>query len=124
MVGLEAKVFMERDPFTLSGGEKRRLAFAAVLSMSPDFVVFDEPTCGLDPEGVGRFILLARALKDIGTGLVIISHDGQVINALSDRIVYLRPGASNLVMSRREFFSNPDYNKVISPAADREESPA
>jgi len=122
MVGLDANTFIERDPFTLSGGEKRRLAFAVVLSMSPDFVVFDEPTCGLDPEGVGRFILLARALKDIGMGLVIISHDGQVINALTDRIVYLRPDASNLVLSRGEFFSNPDYRRVVSPAIAEDDS--
>lgn len=123
MVGLQADVFAERDPFTLSGGEKRRLAFAAVLSMSPDFVVFDEPTCGLDPEGVGRFILLARALKEIGTGLVVISHDGQVIKALADKIVYLREDASNLILSHREFFDNPEYRKVISPVAGWSESP-
>lgn len=123
MVGLDADTFKERDPFTLSGGEKRRLAFAAVLSMSPDFVVFDEPTCGLDPEGVGRFILLARALKDIGMGLVIISHDGKVINDLADKIVYLRPDASNLVLSHREFFGSPEYSRVISPAVDQESSP-
>ncbi len=116
MAGIDADTFADRDPFTLSGGEKRRLAFAAVLSMSPDFVVFDEPTCGLDQEGVGRFILLARALRDKGVGLVIISHDGQIIRSLADNIVYLRRDAGNLVMSCDEFFENPQYRKVVSPS--------
>lgn len=114
MVGLDADDFVSRDPFTLSGGEKRRLAFAAVLAMSPDFVVFDEPTCGLDPEGVGRFVVLARRLKSLGTGLVVISHDGQVISSLADRIVLLRGDASNLVMNRDEFFADSVYSTVVS----------
>ncbi|MEW6413122.1 MAG: energy-coupling factor transporter ATPase [Candidatus Zixiibacteriota bacterium] len=115
MVGLDASKFADRDPFTLSGGEKRRLAFAVVLSMRPDFVVFDEPTCGLDPEGVGRFILMAGELKKMGVGLVIISHDGDVIKSLADKVVYLRNDASNLVMPRTDFFANPDYCKIVSP---------
>ncbi|UCG60933.1 MAG: ATP-binding cassette domain-containing protein [Candidatus Zixiibacteriota bacterium] len=119
MVGLEADTFGSRDPFSLSGGEKRRLAFAAVLSMSPRFVVFDEPTCGLDPEGVGRFIALAKALKDMGTGLVIISHDGQVIHSLAEHIIYLRNDASNLVLSPTEFFGNPQYRRVVSPLSNQ-----
>jgi energy-coupling factor transport system ATP-binding protein len=116
MVGLDASVFSDRDPFTLSGGEKRRLAFAVVLSMRPDLVVFDEPTCGLDPEGVGRFILLARGLKDAGVGVVVISHDGHLIKSLADKVVYLRNDSSNLVMAKSEFFANPDYYRVVSPA--------
>ncbi len=116
MVGLDASKFSDRDPFTLSGGEKRRLAFAVVLSMRPDVVVFDEPTCGLDPEGVGRFILMARGLKEAGVGMVVISHDGQLIKSLADKVVYLRNDSSNLVMSSTEFFANPDYRSVVSPA--------
>ncbi|UCD64541.1 MAG: ATP-binding cassette domain-containing protein [Candidatus Zixiibacteriota bacterium] len=118
MVGLDAKEFAGRDPFTLSGGEKRRLAFAAVLAMSPDFVIFDEPTCGLDPEGVGRFIVLARTLRRLGAGLAVISHDGELIRALADSIVMLRTDVSNLVMTADEFFANPDYCKIVSPAGD------
>jgi energy-coupling factor transport system ATP-binding protein len=68
-------------------GEKRRLAFAAILSMQPPFVVFDEPTCGLDPEGVGRFVSLARRLKQAETGQVIISHDLDLLRGLCDRII-------------------------------------
>ncbi len=115
MVGLEPRTFGPKDPFTLSGGEKRRLAFAAVLSMSPQFVVFDEPTCGLDQEGVGRFILLARALKLRGVGMVIITHDGDIIKALTDKVLYLKGDSSWIELSRAEFFGNDGWMGIVSP---------
>ncbi len=120
MVGLEPKIFAQKDPFTLSGGEKRRLAFAAVLSMSPRFIVFDEPTCGLDQEGVGRFILLAQALKERGVGMVIITHDGSVIQTLADRIIHLRRDSSHFELSKTEFFQDDRWVGVVSapPEAD------
>ena len=89
MVGLKPSQFAERDPFTLSTGEKRRLAFAAVLSMSPSIVVFDEPTAGLDGDGVGRFVALSRRLKDDGVGQMIISHDPNLISRTADRVLSL-----------------------------------
>lgn len=104
LVGLDPTVFTNRDPFRLSGGEKRRLAFAAVLSMRPDMVVFDQPTCALDPEGVGRFIRLAKELKQSGAGVVVISHDGEVIRALSDRVLVLDGDGSCRVGEASAFF--------------------
>lgn len=89
LVGLNPHEFLLRDPFTLSMGEKRRLAFAAILSLGPSFILFDEPTCGLDPEGVGRFVSLTRALKQAGLGQAIISHDQPLLKAISDRILSL-----------------------------------
>jgi len=105
LVGLDFETFSKRDPLTLSMGEKRRLAFAAVLSMSPQFVVFDEPTCGLDPESVSKFVGMARALRGSGMGLVVISHDGSLIRSLTDRVLYL-DGTSGCSISRTdEFFA-------------------
>ncbi|MGH8015112.1 MAG: ABC transporter ATP-binding protein [Candidatus Zixiibacteriota bacterium] len=89
MSGLSFEQFYKRDPFTLSLGEKRRLAFASVLSIFPGFIVFDEPTCSLDREGVGRFILMAQGLKKAGAGVVFISHDDEIIKALADKIILL-----------------------------------
>ncbi len=89
LVGLNPHEFLLRDPFTLSMGEKRRLAFAAILSLGPSFILFDEPTCGLDPEGVGRFVSLTRALKQAALGQAIISHDQPLLKATSDRILSL-----------------------------------
>jgi energy-coupling factor transport system ATP-binding protein len=114
MVGLDPANFAERDPFTLSAGEKRRLAFAAVLSMTPRFIVFDEPTCGLDQEGVGRFVLLAEGLKEAGVGLVVISHDGSILQALADRVLYLNGSGSTSEFSHNEFFDEGKWQGVVS----------
>lgn len=115
MVGLSHSDFAHRDPYTLSAGEKRRLAFAAVLSMAPRFVIFDEPTCGLDPEGTGRFVLMARQLRDRGMGLTIITHDGNIINRLADRVLHMSGDGGYELMTRSEFFSGGRADGVVSP---------
>lgn len=106
MVGLPFDQFFERDPFTLSLGEKRRLGFAAVLSVFPNFIVFDEPTCALDREGVGRFISLARALNGAGMGVVIISHDEEIIKTLADKIIALDDLGNFWTVPPEEYFQN------------------
>ncbi|HVP07792.1 MAG TPA: ATP-binding cassette domain-containing protein [Candidatus Acidoferrum sp.] len=115
MVGLDVNKFGQRDPFSLSMGEKRRLAFASVLSMAPLFVVFDEPTCGLDQDGVGRFVLLSQALKRHNVGQVLISHDGDVINTLADRVLYLKNKSQLEELSTRQLFESNQYAGVVSP---------
>ncbi len=112
-VGLPPEAVRTRDPFTLSMGEKRRLAFAAILSMSPQFVVFDEPTCALDREGVSRFVLLSQALKKQGVGQVIISHDPEVIALLSDSVLYFRGDGSAVEMSPEQWFGDSQYRPVM-----------
>jgi energy-coupling factor transport system ATP-binding protein len=114
LVGLSPQKFAERDPFSLSVGEKRRLAFAAILSMSPSFTIFDEPTASLDQEGVGRFIGLAKALKSHGMGLVIITHDSEVVQAVADRVIYL-PGDRRVeTLEVSTLFSDPRYTSVLA----------
>jgi energy-coupling factor transporter ATP-binding protein EcfA2 len=114
MVGLNPARFADRDPFSLSAGEKRRLAFAAVLAMAPSFVIFDEPTAGLDGEGVGRFIALSRALRRLRVGQVIISHDGDVVRQLCDRALYITRRGDLLPLSLSELFDDPRYAGVVS----------
>lgn len=114
MAGLNPEQFADRDPFTLSAGEKRRLAFAAVLSMKPSLVVFDEPTAGLDQEGVARFLHLAGALRERGLAQVVISHDGDVIRHLADRVFYLKSLNEALEMTPGEFFAEEIYAGVVS----------
>ncbi|RKX27278.1 MAG: ABC transporter, partial [Candidatus Zixiibacteriota bacterium] len=115
MAGLNWEVFSERDPFRLSGGEKRRLAFAAVLSMMPQIVILDEPTCGLDQEGVGRFIVLAQALHERGKGLVVITHDGDILQALADRILRLDNDGNGQAFRRETFFADEQLAGTVSP---------
>ncbi len=115
MVGLEPGRFIERDPFHLSGGEKRRLAFAGVLAMAPQFVVFDEPTCGLDQDGVGRFIELVRILQRQDRGVVIITHDGDILKSLSTKIIVLHPGQPARVVAAARFFEDPVLSATVTP---------
>lgn len=113
-VGLTYCKFSQRDPFTLSGGEKRRLAFAVVLAMNPDFVIFDEPTCGLDWQGVELFANLAEKLKKAGKGLIIISHDGEIIQRLCDKILYLKDQDNHIFYDKSDFFSDNCLSTVLS----------
>jgi energy-coupling factor transport system ATP-binding protein len=117
LVGLEPILFSDRDPLTLSGGEKRRLAFAAVLSMNPSIVIFDEPTCGLDPDGVASFVELVRALKERKKGIVIISHDGWLINHLTDRVLWL-DGDKSRLMKTSLFVGEGYSSQLLSPESD------
>jgi energy-coupling factor transporter ATP-binding protein EcfA2 len=115
LVGLNPARFAERDPFSLSAGEKRRLAFAVVLALTPSVVVFDEPTAGLDGECVGRFVVLSRLLRQSGVGQMIITHDGDVVQQLCDGVVYLTPTGARLNLSPAELLGDPRYAGVISP---------
>ncbi len=113
-VGLPYERFAGRDPFSLSGGEKRRLAFASVLAMEPRFVAFDEPTCGLDQEGVGRFVRLARQLGSRGTGLLIISHDGALQKLLADSIVVLDQSGRAEIQPAEGFWSDRRSSELVA----------
>ena len=89
-VGL--KGFDDRDPTSLSGGEKQRLAIASVLALRPDLIVLDEPTTDLDPEGRAEVFALIRRLREEGRTLLVIEHEAEELRGC-DRIAILRDGA-------------------------------
>ena len=80
------------NPFTLSGGEKRRLSVATALATAPALLVLDEPTFGQDRRTWGELLHLLAALRDDGRGVCFVTHDRAFVNALADRT--LRLGAS------------------------------
>ena len=82
----------ERDVFSLSGGEKQRLAIAAVLAMRPAVMVLDEPTANLDPTGAVEVARLVTKLRDGGQTLIIVEHQINDLAALADRLVVLDAG--------------------------------
>lgn len=90
-VGLEPS-FKDRNPFRLSGGEKRRVAIASVLSASPDYLVLDEPTAGLDAEGRRELTGLLASLREDGLGIVLITHDLELALTCSEKILILEKG--------------------------------
>lgn len=93
MVGLAAADFETRVPFTLSGGEMRRVALASILAMRPEVLILDEPTAGLDPHG--RRELLGRVHRwqeETGATLILVSHDLDELARVVERVVLLDGG--------------------------------
>jgi energy-coupling factor transport system ATP-binding protein len=75
----------EANPFTLSGGEKRRLSVGTVLATQPGVLVLDEPTFGQDFRTWREIVTLLADLIDDGTAVVAVSHDAEFVGALADR---------------------------------------
>jgi biotin transport system ATP-binding protein len=89
-VGLAHKADM--SPHLLSGGEKRRLAIAGVLSMQPEIILFDEPFSNLDYPGICQVVGQMKALKKDGHTIVVTSHDMDPVVGLADRLVVMDQG--------------------------------
>ena len=91
-VGLRAEDFGPRSPYRLSEGEKRRVAIAGVLAMEPEMLVLDEPTAGLDPQGVRRIESILKNLNRLGRTVVIITHNMDSVMRCANRIIVLTKG--------------------------------
>lgn len=83
---------LERDVFSLSGGEKQRVAIASVLAMEPELIVLDEPTANLDPNGARDVARLVAKLRDRGRTLILVEHQINDLAVLADRLVVLDGG--------------------------------
>lgn len=97
---------LEKSPFDLSGGEKRRAAIAGVIAMNPEVLVLDEPTAGLDP--MGRDVLLSQIVqyhKERKNTVILVSHSMEDIARVADKIIVMNK--SNLAMfdKTKEVFS-------------------
>lgn len=79
----------EANPFTLSGGEKRRLSVATALATTPQVLMLDEPTFGQDSRTWSELVALLAALVDQGTAVIAITHDSELVDALADTVVTL-----------------------------------
>ncbi|MBE6795230.1 MAG: energy-coupling factor transporter ATPase [Ruminococcaceae bacterium] len=95
-VGL-SEDYLEKSPFDLSGGEKRRVAIAGVISMEPKVLILDEPTAGLDP--IGKKNLL-RLIKDYnaktGSTVIFVSHNMDDVAAVAERVIVMNKGEAVL----------------------------
>lgn len=79
----------ERPPYNLSGGEKKKVAIAAVLSIGPEVLLLDEPTAGLDPRTQRWFVELLAALNSAGKTVLSALHDLSVVEEIADRVLVL-----------------------------------
>lgn len=82
--------FLQRSPFELSGGQKRRVAIAGVIAMEPKILVLDEPAAGLDPEGRDTILSQVKAYhKQTGTTVVLVSHSMEDIAKFAGRVLVM-----------------------------------
>lgn len=93
IVGLDPKSFRDKNPFTLSGGEQRRVAFAGVLAMRPTTLMLDEPCAGLDPKNHQAFLdLIERLHRTLDITIVMVSHSMDDLADACDRVLVLDDG--------------------------------
>ena len=101
--------FLEKSPFELSGGEKRRVAIAGVIAMDPDVLILDEPTAGLDPRG--RDKLLSQIVdyhKKRGNTVILVSHSMEDIAKTADRVLVMDDSREAMFDSTRAVFARGD----------------
>ncbi|MGM0880790.1 MAG: ATP-binding cassette domain-containing protein [Bacillota bacterium] len=83
---------LERDPWTLSGGQQRRLSIACLLACEPEWLLLDEPTAGLDADGVRRLCAVLEAHRAAGRGAVVATHDLDALLPLADAVAVVSGG--------------------------------
>ena len=97
---------LEKSPFELSGGEKRRAAIAGVIAMDPEVLILDEPTAGLDPRG--RDVLLAQITqyhRERNNTVLLVSHSMEDIGRTADRLLVMNGGHKAMLEETKTVFS-------------------
>ncbi|PWM58415.1 MAG: energy-coupling factor transporter ATPase [Oscillospiraceae bacterium] len=109
-----ADELLEKSPFELSGGQKRRAAIAGVMAMRPEILVLDEPAAGLDPMGREEiFAGLARYRAESGATVVVVSHSMEDMARYCDRLVVMNDGKILLCGTQSEVFGRADELQSI-----------
>ena len=106
MVHLDYDKYHSLSPFTLSGGEKRRVAIAGVLAMEPKYLVLDEPTAGLDPRGRDEILAQIEELHNQGMTVVLVSHSMDDVARLTKRLIVMHHSAVVYDDETRKVFSH------------------
>lgn len=103
IVGMDG--YRDRNPFSLSGGEKKRIALASVIAMKPKILVLDEPFSGLDPQAASQLVgTLNKINSTFGMTLIFTLHDMDIVPLVTDKIHLLNKGERLFGGTREEFF--------------------
>ncbi len=98
--------WLQRSPFELSGGQKRRVAIAGVIAMQPRVLVLDEPAAGLDPEGRDTILgQVKRYHRETGSSVVLVSHSMEDIAKYADKVLVLQNGTVAMYDTTEKVFS-------------------
>ncbi|MCA6940223.1 amino acid ABC transporter ATP-binding protein [Pectobacterium polaris] len=109
-VGLANK--QDARPGSLSGGQQQRVAIARALAMSPEVMLFDEPTSSLDPELVGEVLHTIRALAEEGRTLLLVTHELGFAYHFADRVVFIENGVIHEMGSAEQVLKNPQQPRT------------
>lgn len=107
-VGLDES-YLNKSPFDLSGGQKRRIAIAGILAMNPDILILDEPTAGLDPQGTKEMMNLFKEINESGKTIILVTHDMNHVLQYCDEVVVMNHGKVEKHDSVTNVFKDSDY---------------
>jgi len=107
-VGLDES-YLDKPPFDLSGGQKRRVAIAGILVMEPEIIILDEPTAGLDPQGTYEIMDLFKKLNQEGKTVIIVTHDMNHVLEYCDQAIVMNKGKIDKQCSIDELFEKTEY---------------
>lgn len=119
-VGIDYELYKDKSPFSLSGGQKRKIAIAGVLAMEPSILILDEPIAGLDPMGRENFMQLARDLNETGITILMISHNMDNLAEYAGRVLAMNGGELYLNGTPREVFAQEE--KLVAAGLDLPEA--
>ena len=114
VVGLDDS-YLQRSPFDLSGGQKRRIAITGILAMDPDVLVLDEPTAGLDPQGARDMMqLFVDMNKKYGKTVLIVTHDMEHVLQYCEEVVVVQDGRIKKHCDVQSFFETVELLKELN----------
>jgi len=112
-VGLSPEL-LDKSPFDLSGGEKRRAAVAGVMAMRPEVLILDEPTAGLDPAGQENLLRQVKAYQqERGCTVLLVSHRMEDVARVADRVLVMHGGRVAMYDDTAAVFSRADELREI-----------
>ncbi|MCI8408631.1 MAG: energy-coupling factor transporter ATPase [Lachnospiraceae bacterium] len=115
-VGLSEEL-IDVSPFTLSGGQKRRVAIAGVLAMKPEVLILDEPTAGLDPEGREEILHLVKNLhEERKCTIILVSHSMEDMADYVQRLIVMHEGRVVLDGNKRDVFAHEEELRMLGLA--------
>lgn len=107
-VGLDES-YLNKSPFDLSGGQKRRVAIAGILAMNPDILILDEPTAGLDPQGTNEMMSLFKRINESGKTIILVTHDMNHVLQYCDEVVVMNHGKVEKYDTVTNVFKDSEY---------------
>lgn len=111
LIGVDHDLF-ERSPFSLSGGQMRRVAIAGALAINPDILILDEPTVGLDPKGKEELMnVLVDLQNKTNKTIIMISHDMDIVARFAKRVIVMNKGQIVYDGNKHDLFENKDLLK-------------